>query len=639
MSVAPEPLRALSTFTAQAPLPKGKPAAEKLGQVEEGEERGPSAKPAPSRSSSRAQPQAQKQVQPQPQKQLVPKQGALVKAPTTQVSSYNPTHGRSPSVDGESRGWVPVDVFEFKGTTTTHLERRPLAAGGSSSRVVLVELSPAAEERVQRAETLDPEVKRKEILRLRAELEKTKAAFPTLKKAVAEREYLTPELEQMYTQKVSDLKKNSPVMNKNQQVMHPRLAGTKLVPLFYSKSMITKICIVALKRRKQFDTLPQKKGPQMYEGDPLFPYPTGPELERWINAHLNTIWGNPDFCSEIDKFHTDVIGQNLALRDPNTMEIVRTSNDFHQTSDVGKADLDTYLKNLRERLNLINKTISEFERPGVMERPDETFLGKVLPTKSKAQLKEVLTRADYKINQLLRQFRRDHPSGEISESLYNSLSAIASYGTITVLVSAGATGAAAALSPYARAALIRAITSTEFAQFVGTTYAMACPGIISRYVGEMVTVLSEHYGEISGILNVAIRKSDEIREDIYQCIGGVFFAAADEEPPAGVSAATEAPSRAMGGLDLLTEAVEKMGEKVTDICWVYDPRGLAFAHHDEAAIAWGRTLHRSLKELDREKEEEEAVMLFGLLNRKGGARNTKKYKKHSAKRTSRRLRK
>jgi hypothetical protein len=501
------------------------------------------------------------------------------------VSGYQPERGASPSV-GLSRGWIPIDRFDFEGTRTELVEIPAAAAGGGSRRslAAIVQVSPAAEKKVESATTSDPDAARKKIERLRAKLAQTRTKFPTKKAAEEERNTVFQALEKMYIAKAATNYRGRPVMHGGVHVTHPRLAGTVLVPLFYSKSMMAKICLIAINRRKRENTSVAAST-----------YPTGEKLDEWLHDHLDTIWGNPDFCSEIPNFHTDVIGQNLALRDETTMQVIRHSADFEALSDVANSELDSYLKDLRERLNLINKTIATIPSAGVRDNLGEnTVLGQVLPKKTKADLEKKLAGMDRAINQVLRQFRLDHPSGEISEALFNSLSGIVSYGTITVITGGVAVGGAAAVSSYARQALIRAVTSRTFAQTVGTAVALACPDMISGFIGGLVDIVCARYGELCDHFEIVKRNVGEVKEQIYETISGVFYVAGGEEPPG-----------AGGGAATLEKAVEKMGERVNDICWVYEPRHLEFATHDEAAVAWGETLDRSLRRLDKEQAAQE----------------------------------
>lgn len=576
--IAPANKKAASAFGAPFAAPLQAPLHSLMEEGEESHDATPLiafAPPPPNRGLSRKAP-SKRRAAPQKAKTAVPTANA--------VSRYQPERGVSPSV-GLSRGWIPVDRFEFEGTRTELVEIPAAAAGGGRrSLAAIVQVSPAAEKRVESATTTDPDAARKKIKRLRAKLAQTMMKFPTKKAAEEERNTVFQSLEKMYIAKSAVNYRGRPVMHGGVHVTHPRLAGTVLVPLFYSKSMVAKICLIAINRRKRENTSVAAST-----------YPTGEKLDEWLHHHLDTIWGNPDFCSEIPNFHTDVIGQNLALRDETTMQVIRHSADFEALSDLANSELDSYLKDLRERLNLINKTIAAIPSAGVRDNMGEdTVLGQILPKETKADLEKKLAGMDRSINELLRQFRLDHPSGEISEALFNSLSAIVSYGTITVITGGVAAGGAAAISSYARQALISAITSRTFAQTVGTAVALACPDMISGFIGGLLDIVCARYAELCEHFGIVKRNVGEVRQQIYEAISGVFYVAGGEEPPG-----------AGGGAATLEKAVEKMGERVIDVCWVYEPQHLEFATHDEAAIAWGETLDKSLRRLDKEQAAQE----------------------------------
>ena len=363
--------------------------------------------------------------------------------------AYNPNpnpneRAVSPST-GPSKGWYRNQIADGV------LQAEPAAAGGGPAPV---QIDKTRENQV--VVSVDESMAKKQ-----------------MHKAFEERLKSMNKRDELYFANAADKFVGAPVIFRDHQVSFPLSAEfRKKLPVFrsivhdteilltYPRSALINILILAKREGILTETW---------------------DAEQWLHDNLNTVWGNVVLCSKFTEYglpalHPYVIGKCLAKQEKMSHQM--SDLDFLPLSDVGRAELETNLKNIKNSILELNRHIASVHK--TPKTGDEESLFDIVATKKLA------SNADGLVNSVLSALgSKGNKTGEIEALVHGFTTKIVATATVSAVLLVIASAVALDRSENVRNKLIELFTSSGFQRTLGTAFSVGCSQGIATFIGEI----------------------------------------------------------------------------------------------------------------------------------------------------------
>uniref|UniRef100_A0A6C0B1Z8 Uncharacterized protein n=1 Tax=viral metagenome TaxID=1070528 RepID=A0A6C0B1Z8_9ZZZZ len=241
------------------------------------------------------------------------------------------------------------------------------------------------------------------------------------------------------------------------------------------------------------------------------------DAEKWLHDNINTVWGNVGLCSKFTEYglpalHPYVIGKCLAKQEKMSHQM--SDLDFLPLSDVGRAELDKNLENIKQSILELNRHITSVHK--TPKTGDEESLFDIVATKKLA------SNADGLVNSVLSALgSKGKKTGEIEALVHGFTTKFIATGTVSAVLLIITGTFLVDRSEFVRGKLIELFTSSGFQRTLGTAFSVGCSQQIATFIGEIALYTGK-----------TLKLSAEQIEYIYESITNAITSIRGVEPVA-----------------------------------------------------------------------------------------------------------